>query len=87
MMRTGRAPGEAGRTLTEIRKTGCSLDSARINMLSTVEVLHRAAKHAGLAEVPGNLGGSPCRRSAGGRRAGSSSSSRSSGLTRKEEAA
>lgn len=39
--------------LTEIRKTGCSLDSARINMLSTVEVLHRAAKHAGLAEFLG----------------------------------
>jgi hypothetical protein len=35
--------------LRAIRKTGCDLDDPRMNVLSTVEVLHRAAKAAGLA--------------------------------------
>jgi len=37
--------------LRAVRKTGCSLDDARMNVLATVEILHRAAKAAGLAEV------------------------------------
>jgi hypothetical protein len=35
--------------LRAIRKTGCQLDDARMNTLQTVEILHRAAKAAGLA--------------------------------------
>jgi hypothetical protein len=39
--------------LRAIRKTGCSLDDPRMNVLSTVEILHRAAKAAGLAPLLG----------------------------------
>jgi hypothetical protein len=37
--------------LRAIRKAECSIDDARMNMLQTVEILHRAAKAAGLADV------------------------------------
>jgi hypothetical protein len=37
--------------LRAIRKTGCEIDDARMNVLATVEVLHRAAKAAGLADI------------------------------------
>ena len=39
--------------LRAIRKTGCSLDDPRMNTLSTVEIVHRAAKAAGLAPLLG----------------------------------
>jgi hypothetical protein len=39
--------------LRAIRKTGCPLDDPRMNTLSTVEILHRAAKAAGLAPLLG----------------------------------
>jgi hypothetical protein len=35
--------------LRALRKTGATFDDARMNTLSTVEILHRAAKAAGLA--------------------------------------
>jgi hypothetical protein len=37
--------------LRAVRKTGCEIDDPRMNVLSTVEVLHRAAKAAGLADI------------------------------------
>jgi hypothetical protein len=37
--------------LSAVRKTGCEIDDPRLNTLSTVEVLHRAAKAAGLADI------------------------------------
>jgi hypothetical protein len=37
--------------LRALRKTGCGFDDPRMNTLSTVEILHRAAKAAGLADV------------------------------------
>jgi hypothetical protein len=39
--------------LRALRKTGATFDDARVNVLSTVEILHRAAKAAGLAELLG----------------------------------
>jgi hypothetical protein len=37
--------------LRALRKTGCGFDAPRMNTLSTVEILHRAAKAAGLAQL------------------------------------
>jgi hypothetical protein len=37
--------------LRAVRKSGCEIDDARMNVLATVEILHRAAKAAGLADI------------------------------------
>ena len=37
--------------LRAFRKTGCQFDDPRMNVLATVEILHRAAKSAGLAQL------------------------------------